>query len=466
MIYFHRMKISDSIIPFCIIILFLSAFMHFYGFKIWPDAELARTTTAAVLSVMIAAIITGLMLKWQSRTEAERERDVSVYDQKLIVSQEFLNEISAIVEDGKITMQEANKLKFTFSKVAIHFSDENLDKISKNLSEITQHCDVLNTKPVALSTSLMNIIYVIRTELYPHKANKMRNDVSRKNIINHLQIIDNKIEKMHETADSQTYRSKLFKEVAINLDSELQHTSVRITEEGELLLCSKYANWDKAEKLSIKLIFGKNGFSYFQCHTHMEKWNPAERLYPFLQNRFGGSFNNDYWSRQIDGEQGKLLLNGHWNKDEIKHLSQFLANELRTLAIYFNEFILNVREKDILCERYKALTPDWNWQVFDNKGIVLTHLSEAVECSFLCNKKDTITALKLIRKNSSIEWTKTDTPNVDEIVIQESATIPELEKHLASLNDRFITSKKFKMFPSMGQKEQLKKQIATILFKK
>ncbi len=171
-----------------------------YLLHVWPTAaETLQALCAAVIGVGITSLITCVLLRYQSQNDTERERDAKVYEHKLIIFQEFLNDISGIVEDGKITPEEANTLKFTFSKIALHLKDEHLSIISSHLARITSHCgtysDEQSHKPVEISEELMGIVDILRGELYPNKSLTAPDETFRNGIFVNLKELDHLVEK-------------------------------------------------------------------------------------------------------------------------------------------------------------------------------------------------------------------------------------------------------------------------------
>ena len=84
-----------------------------YLLHVWPTAaETLQALCAAVIGVGITSLITCVLLRYQSQNDSARERDAKIYEHKLIIFQEFLNDISNIVEDGKITIEEAKELGY------------------------------------------------------------------------------------------------------------------------------------------------------------------------------------------------------------------------------------------------------------------------------------------------------------------------------------------------------------------
>ena len=432
----------NEIIKLFIILFFIGLlFTAYHTFQAWGthSEEIYRSASAAIMGVVITTAITYFLLTSQSDNDTARERDARVYEQKLSICLEFINEICAILEDGNISREEANKLKFTFSKVAIHLSDENLKEISEHLSAIAQNCDELNSTPIDLSNQLMDIVYVIRKAIYPHKAAKMKNEAAKESIIKNLKTIDNKVVKIQDTTDSKTEYEKLFNGLAAELNKEFQHTSVKRTDNNELLLTSKYPQW-KAEKLSIKMAFNKNGEPYYQISAQLEYKDAEERLYPSLKEYFGGNFTSGAWKMQPEGETGKQLRQGHWSQEELKLLINKTSEELIKIAKYINTFIENYDTMEDLKKKHSP--KNWRWTFFEQDGIALVHTSNKVECSFRYNKEEKqITDVKLVRFSDDVKWNPDRDTGSLEIEKYERATEAQLPELLKELDNMFSIAK-------------------------
>lgn len=387
-----------------VVLLIITAMILPVVCKLFSFLDIWIQIAGSVLGIVFAAVITSVMLKWQTRTEAEQERDSKVYEQKLVVCLDFLKEICEILQDGKVTAEEANRLRFDFANIAIHLSEKSLVSISDSLGLIVESCGGVSNNEgekddsTCLEKHVMDIVSVIRSEMY----GTCHTSDSLKIIIENLTRISNQVEeysgKGAATAESQVDldgNKLLFDALAQQLQGELAKGWYVRNQNGVIRITSEHSLWNTPEKLHISLAHDNPDFHYYQCHVDLPEENGKRRkLYMPMRTELGGRLNKYCWWRRLGDKYEQLLASTARSDDDTSELLLHLKQELLRIVSYMERFIHTDCQMRYFQEQ-TTLTP-WVWSVWGNQGIVLHHReNEGVVCDFVCDSNGRYTAVRL-----------------------------------------------------------------------
>lgn len=157
------------------------------AFRLFSEADLWFQMFSAILGVIITIIITNLLLNSQTNNDIERERNSEIFKEKLRIYQEFLQALYDVLKEEAVTPDEAMRLQFQTSYIAMHTSSENILQISKNVSNIVKmysQCPSENGKKVIqdrelLLRNLFSIVEIFRKELYKDMKYFDRADIDK-----------------------------------------------------------------------------------------------------------------------------------------------------------------------------------------------------------------------------------------------------------------------------------------------
>lgn len=396
--------------------------------------------SAAAISVVITACVTGLLLHCQSNSDEQREKNAKVYEQKLNVCLDFFKELSQIVEDGKITAEEANHLKFTFSYVAIHLSEKSMVTISEHLSTIAQNCgqpaSLQGKKPLNLSQELLAIAHTIRCEIYPNDAAAQQNIQKIVDNLNKLdEQVENKIKLQAlncENSDENYIKllgeiKEQFKQANPSCDADLAAgPSICITQKGTHYHASIHMGNDKQRE------------HFFQCQVKMHSnITNVQNIYAHLHQSLGGRVGSDSgWWSEIPKDKAPIKENlastqGYKDiKDYAVTTLQNIVNHLQKIS-EFNHIQNSLQS----CE----LNEDWAWQPIRYNQALLSYKNGKITCVYTIVDDEHFSDFKLIRKSAAdIDWTgmyKDET--ADEVVLQTTLKRNCLCEELKKLNSHF-----------------------------
>lgn len=170
----------------CLVVVFL---------RLFSVADLWFQMFAAILGVIITAIITQVLLKGQTESDAERERNSEVFREKLKIYMDFLRTLYETLKDKKLTEEEAMQLQFQISYIAMHTKSKNIEHLSSNVKDIVEKYTEPGHNPTSeeLLPRLFNIIACFREELYPlvqaeYSCDKLNHAIN--NAIANLKVFD------------------------------------------------------------------------------------------------------------------------------------------------------------------------------------------------------------------------------------------------------------------------------------
>lgn len=159
-------------------------------------ADLWFQMFAAILGVIITAIITQVLLKGQTKSDGEREKNSEVFKEKLKIYMDFLRMLCDTLKDKRLTEEEAMQMQFQMSYIAMHTKSDNIEQISKSVKAIVEIYTTPGQKPQSekLLPQLFKIVACFREELYQSHQTEFTSNVFNKqqieNAIVNLKVFD------------------------------------------------------------------------------------------------------------------------------------------------------------------------------------------------------------------------------------------------------------------------------------
>lgn len=155
------------------------------AFRLFSEADLWYQMFSAILGVIITIIITNLLLNSQTSNDLERERNTEIFKEKLRIYQEFLQALYEVLKEEAVTPDEAMRLQFQTSYIAMHTDSQHIREISERVSRIVEmysQCPNEHGRKVLqdkerLLRNLFEIVEIFRKELYREKPEFNRADI-------------------------------------------------------------------------------------------------------------------------------------------------------------------------------------------------------------------------------------------------------------------------------------------------
>ena len=155
------------------------------AFRLFSEADLWYQMFSAILGVIITIIITNLLLNSQTNSDLERERNTEIFKEKLRIYQEFLQALYDVLKEEAVTPDEAMRLQFQTSYIAMHTDSVNIRAISERVSRIVEmysqcpneHGRKVMQDKTLLLRNLFDIVEIFRKELYREKPEFNRADI-------------------------------------------------------------------------------------------------------------------------------------------------------------------------------------------------------------------------------------------------------------------------------------------------
>lgn len=126
----------------------------------------------ASIGAILTAVITVFLLSQQSKTEEEKDKNATVFSQKMDVYSQFIDLLEKIVEDGQLDVSgkakpdELKQLIFILGKIRIVSSMKSVHKISDYLVELFSSENATATTGLIVE-KLNLIVNIFREELFP-----------------------------------------------------------------------------------------------------------------------------------------------------------------------------------------------------------------------------------------------------------------------------------------------------------
>jgi hypothetical protein len=93
---------------------------------------------SAFLGVIITIAVTRILLEQQSETESKKDKDIKIYEHKIQVYSDFTAQLWGMIDDGKITDDELEKLRsMCFQRLVFYLTkEEQIKKITDLIRKI------------------------------------------------------------------------------------------------------------------------------------------------------------------------------------------------------------------------------------------------------------------------------------------------------------------------------------------
>lgn len=192
-----KLKLQDILIGVTLFIIgVFIVLLSCVSTSIYSIHELWIEGFAAILGTILTAIATFVLLRGQTRSQLDKDRNSAVFKECLNTYQGFLNSFCEILEDRKITSNEVIKLQFQLSYIAMHLPSEDARIINNKVQEIlelfikqknddnndndTKHNNTISGNTEELQHKLYEIVRCFHNKLY--EQNKDDFDLRRLNM--------------------------------------------------------------------------------------------------------------------------------------------------------------------------------------------------------------------------------------------------------------------------------------------
>ena len=153
----------------------------------WPGEGVSAQILSALAGAVVTAIITMFRLLGQTSNEEKKERNAKIFEEKLRIYNEFLQNLCQVVKDMEISKEEEIMLEFQVAQIAMHTSTESINKISEQVSAIITGIKTKDNQTGEMLNELFAIADIFYKELYG-KDNDM-DDNSRESTIEYFRTI-------------------------------------------------------------------------------------------------------------------------------------------------------------------------------------------------------------------------------------------------------------------------------------
>lgn len=132
----------------------------------WPSTDFAAQILSALAGAVVAAIITLFLLQGQMASEEKKEKKSKIFEEKLSIYQDFMQELCEVVKDQKIDAEEEIRLQFQVASIAMHTSEDSILEISEQVKSIIWNIKEGDDNKKEMLGQLFTISDVFHKELY------------------------------------------------------------------------------------------------------------------------------------------------------------------------------------------------------------------------------------------------------------------------------------------------------------
>lgn len=147
------------------ILLALSLCVFVFG-QIYQGAlpKLVEEINNSSIGAILTAFVTVLLLQGQTASEAQRDKDVKIFEEKVKVYSDFTEKMWAMLDDEKVTEEELKTLRnICFSKLVFYLNSEQIHSIFNQINSIDFENDDTAMKAIG------EITYILQSSLNTDK---------------------------------------------------------------------------------------------------------------------------------------------------------------------------------------------------------------------------------------------------------------------------------------------------------
>ncbi len=331
----------------------------------------------AFLGVFFSGAITLLLLKGQTKEEEGKDINVKLFESKLAIYKSFLDTLNNVLEDGTVTPEEALKIKFRISMLAIHTESQHLNAISKsfkNIFDTVQNKEGSPTINVELK-ELLDIVTQMRKEIYDGQdinGNDWDDTIKNFNQIDYT---------FYDNTKKAVTTTIIDKPASDNSPQLIQH----LKDHG----WNYYKDDDRPvflEKSRVIVQIQNDGKWYFSVDARESELSRDDRrdLYLELRREFGGGFNTDsYWGWYLYlDDQYNELSDENFAKalSEDNEFKNYLYSNLHKFASFLEDRspinqtnnqhnIQQTNQKEIMNNESKIFFKPWVGSEYQTGGV-------------------------------------------------------------------------------------------------
>ncbi|MBO5540771.1 MAG: hypothetical protein J5980_07500 [Muribaculaceae bacterium] len=339
----------------------LIAFLSCSLLWLYPDKGVGPNMMTAFLGVFLSALVTLLLLRGQTKAEESKDRNSQVFKEKLRIYQDFLETLNVVLEDGVVTPEEALKLKFKISLMALHTDGLRINEISRSIKKIfiavNERPGKLKIESVQLE-DLLHIVDQFSEEIYG--TSKANLEVA----IENFKVIDESYGNSQPSLDNRHETNPENVNVASNRDELIQQL-----EQSGWVFSDDAAHPIMFKKQDITVKLERDNNWYFSITLAKIKYDSLSRrnVYLALRQKFGGWFstNADYgWYNYLKEEYCSLLPQ---ELDEAMTANAEFRQYLYGCLMQFAHYMNNVIELLALMPKLSG-KDDERWETYPYLG--------------------------------------------------------------------------------------------------
>lgn len=157
-----------GIVTLCVVFFCVNLFLwNTQAVNIWDKKEGIKQISAVILNALLVLVGTIFVMGLQRRYDKKFQQESAVFNEKIVVYRDFLNEFENIIKDQQITDTERYELQIKLSYLSLHMANpESTKKVSRAVAAIVTKIQNPHNEDKGIMIDLMEITDVMYEELY------------------------------------------------------------------------------------------------------------------------------------------------------------------------------------------------------------------------------------------------------------------------------------------------------------
>lgn len=212
-------------------------FMVFIGIalatNLFRGGDLPVQIAGALLEAVVTALITYFLLTGQTASETKRDKDIKIFEQKVLVFSEFTEKMWGILADDSISEVELLELRdICFKKLVFYLDNQEIKDITTQILSIDPENDDSGQKAVG------EITQILRTSLRENNTENKNNSES-----GNLKTLFNSFKKVKSASKEVRFIEELKIPQPINNNDNINYWHFNIFDEHKQLQAFVDGNW-------------------------------------------------------------------------------------------------------------------------------------------------------------------------------------------------------------------------------
>ena len=288
--FFKKFKKKFIILTAILLAIYFVSFGFLVGhkFQLWLLSPFVESQIAVFMSAGAIAIITGIILIFQSTIDSEQKKKQEVFKKKIYLYSKVINKMNSIRLSGKVTEEDQSKILSMCSNIALLSNPETYKEFNEFAWSLTEEDGNISDE---YPKKLMKFVRAARDDLEVHATMTREEEKD----------FENTVAESKEVITEYSYSRKFFED--INGLIEYLSENKKLSQKTEKILKYVYTHLNNNKSDNFKFIF-KFSPSYLgirkdeKIYLRIKTYKSAVIIEHLDENK--GEFKNFFKNQGID----------------------------------------------------------------------------------------------------------------------------------------------------------------------